>query len=457
MMLGMQLAALLVATLVIVCLTAHPVTAQVAQVTTPPPNLLVPNYDTVPVGPFGGLEGTAYAARVGDPSAAWFNPAGLVRLETAQISGSAGVYEHTSVSPQSLPNQGGSIQQLPNYVGFTLRPRDAITVGAALVTTNSWNQETDAQLFTTLPTGQERFAYSADSQYSQRILAMSAGYRGTGSWRFGGGLGFSLVNLRLVQSTSDRIGDATGLQSLLVSSRVSGSALQLRSQVGAQYDWQEWRFGGAIRTPALTLYRSGSITLDGVLDSHAGSYGASLFDTNARFDFHLPWEFQGGAAYVGDRFELELDLLAHTPVNAYSLISTNASTLVYGSAGPNVPPSVVPQPFPGLTSESNGVVNVGVGGHVRPLQDRDFRIHGGIGSSLSPVGVSDTVFSKVDLLTWTLGVSGTWSKFQFSAGFNHQSGTATNITLRNLLNGATVNTSADVRTNGLIYSLAYQF
>ena len=79
-MLDMPRPALLVATLVIVCLAAHPVTAQVAEVTTPPPNLLVPNYDTVPVGPFGGLEGTAYVARVGDPSAAWFNPAGLVRL-----------------------------------------------------------------------------------------------------------------------------------------------------------------------------------------------------------------------------------------------------------------------------------------------------------------------------------------------------------------------------------------
>jgi len=265
------------------------------------------------------------------------------------------------------------------------------------------------------------------------------------------------VDLRLVQSASDRIGDATGLQSLLVSSRISGSALQLRSLVGAQYDMQDWRFGGAIRTPALTVHRSGSITLDGVLDAHAGSYGASLFDTNARFEFHLPWEFQGGAAYVRDRYEIEADLLAHSPVNAYSLISTNASTLLYGSAGPNVPPSVIPQPFPGLTSESNGVVNVGVGGHYRPIEDRDFRIHGGIGSSRSPVGDSDTVFSKVNLFTWTLGVSGTWNKFQFSAGFNHQSGTANNITLRNLLNGATVNTSADVRTAGFIYSLAYQF
>src|SRR5262245_14743497 len=170
------------------CLLASPAFAQVDQVTTPPPNLVLSNYDSVPVGPFGGLEGSAHAARVGDPSAAWFNPAGLARQSTAQISGSAGVYEHTSVSPQSLSNRGGSFQQLPNFVGFTFSPRPRITVGAALLTTNAWNQETDAELISPVPSGQQRFAYSADSDFERRVLAFGAGYHGDGPWRFGGGL-----------------------------------------------------------------------------------------------------------------------------------------------------------------------------------------------------------------------------------------------------------------------------
>ena len=40
----------------------------VDQVATVPPNIVLANYDNVPVGPFGGLEGTAYVARVSDPS-----------------------------------------------------------------------------------------------------------------------------------------------------------------------------------------------------------------------------------------------------------------------------------------------------------------------------------------------------------------------------------------------------
>jgi len=438
-------------------LTALPAFAQVEEVTTPPPNLVLSNYNSVPVGPFGGLEGTAFAARVGDPSAAWFNPAGLTRESTPQISGSAGVYERTSVSPQALPNRGGSFQQLPNFVGFTFTPTSRVTVGAAVITTNAWNQETDSELITTLPTGQQRFAYSADSDFEQRVLALAAGYHGNGPWRFGGGLAFSIMNLRLVQSASDRIGDSSGLKSLLVTSRASASSLQLRSQVGAQYDTAQWRFGAAIRTPGLTLHRSAGVTLDAALDTGASSLGSSVFDADAATEYHLPWEFQGGAAWVRDRVAFELDLQAYSSIAAYPLISTSNPALVYGDAGTNQPPTVVTRPFPGLISASNGVANVSAGGHLRLFKSRDMRLHAGVGSNRSPVAAEDTIFNTVDLLTWTLGLSGSVGKFQFSAGFNNQSGSSNDITVRNLLNGRVVETPMDVRMGGFIYSLAYQF
>jgi hypothetical protein len=442
---------------VAVCLIALPAWAQVDQVATPPPNLVLSNYESVPVGPFGGLEGDAYVARVGDPSAAWFNPAGLARQNTAQISGSAGVYQRTSITPNSLPNRGGSFQQLPNFVGFSFAPRPNLTVGAALVTTNAWNQETDSELISPVTGGQQRFAYSADSRFERRVFAFGAGYHGGGPWRYGGGLAFSIMSLRLVQSVSDRIGDSTGLRSLLVASRASGSAFQLRSQFGAQYDTERFRFGAALRTPGLTLHRSGVVTLDGLLDTGAASLGASVFDPDAQFEYHLPWEFQGGAAWVRERFELEVNLQSYSSIDGYSMIATEQPVLVYGDAGANRPPTVISQPFPGFTSASDGVVNVSVGGHVRLMTKRDLRVHAGVGSNQSPVGDEDTLFNNVDLTNWTVGLSGSLGRFQFSAGFNHQSGTADDVTLRNLLNGQVVRSAMDVSMTGFIYSLAYQF
>ena len=429
----------------------------VDQVATVPPNVVLGNYDNVPVGPFGGLEGRAHVARVSDPSAAWFNPAGLGRETGAQISGSAGAYQWTVVSPQALPNSGGSGQQLPNYVGFTFHVRGRLTAGAAILTTNSWLQEVDSELVTSVPNGQERFAYSADSTFTQRVAAVGVGYNSGGPWRVGGGLAFSLVNLRQVQGISDRVADNTGLHTLLVAARATGSSRQLRAQGGVQYDTAQVHFGAAIRTPGLTIYRDGSVTLDSLLDLGSASLGASLFDTNARFDYRLPWELEGGAAYIRDRVVVEVDIQGYTSIPAHSLLATDQPTVIYGDAGAGNLPTVILRPFGGLTSASDAVVNVAVGGHVRPISNRALRVHGGFATSRSPAGDADQVFNKVDLTSWTVGASGTWTKFQFAVGFNWRVGTSSDVLVRNLLNGDPLRTRIDVRTGGLIYSVSYQF
>ena len=251
--------------LILTLAAAVPANAQ-DQVTTPPPSLVLNNYASVPVGPFGGLRAPPSCRESAIRRPAWFNPAGLTRQDTAQISGSAGVYERTTVSPLVLPNTGGSIQQLPNFVGVTFKPNAKMTVGAAILTTNSWTQETDSQLITPTASGAERFAIFRRLAFSQREIALAAGYHGGGKLRGGGGLAFTVMDLRLVQSASDRIADSSGLKSLLVTSRVAGSAILLRAQGGVQDPIaSHWRVGGAVRTPGATLIRSSTLTLDGVL------------------------------------------------------------------------------------------------------------------------------------------------------------------------------------------------
>jgi hypothetical protein len=73
------------------------------------------------------------------------------------------------------------------------------------------------------------------------------------------------------------------------------------------------------------------------------------------------------------------------------------------------------------------------------------------------VAAEGAVFNKVDLFNWTLGLSGSLGRFQFSAGFNHQSGNAEDVTLRNLLDGQLVRSTIDVGMTGFIYSLSFQF
>ncbi len=425
--------------------------------TTPAPNLVISNYDSTPVGPYCGLEGSAYVARINDPSAAWFNPAGLTRQGAAQISGSAGVYQRTAVALQSLPGAGGSYQQLPNFVGFTFVPQPNLTVGAAFLSTNAWEQETDAELITTVPAGLHRLGYSADAEYEVRVAAVSAGYHRGGPWRFGGGLALSIMSLGMAQSVSDRIIDAATVRTLLVEAHASGSAYQIRAQGGVQYDLGErWRFGGAVRTPGAMVYKSGSVVLDGVFADGQGSSGASLFADDAELEYRLPWEFQGGGAWLTPRLELELNVQAYTPIDPYQLLSTDEPTVLYGDAA-GQPPTITTRDANGMVSASKGVVNVSAGGHFRVLANRDFRVHAGLGANQSPVAPDDTVFTKVDLSTWSFGLSGTFGRLQFAAGINRHSGTADNVLLRNRVNGEQVRTPVDIRMVGFIYSLAYQF
>jgi hypothetical protein len=182
-----------------------------------------------------------------------------------------------------------------------------------------------------------------------------------------------------------------------------------------------------------------------------------LFDPDAAFSYRLPWEFQGGVAFVKDRAQFEFDLSGYSAISAYSMVATGQPSVTYGDNGTGNAPSIVTRPFPGLTSASNGVVNVGAGGHILLFKERTLRLHGGVGTNGSPVNSADTIFTKSDLLSWTLGLSGSIKKFQFSAGLNTKTGDANNIILHNLLSGQPVTTAINVRTFGFIYSLAYQF
>jgi hypothetical protein len=431
--------------------------AQTEAVTSVPPNIVVPNYNGVPIGPFGGLEASAYTARATDASAAWFNPAGLSRSTGAQITGSAGLYQLTSVSPKSFPDSGGSVQQVPNLVGFTVASHN-LTAGFAILTTTAWEQETDTENIDTIAGSPSRFAYSADSSVQRRVAAFSVGYDPGRAWRVGGGLAFSFTSIRMVQTTSQRIADPTMLRTLLVSSRASGSTLQLRPIVGVQLTPSPTiRIGGVIRTPGFALFNNGSLTLDATRDTGGPGSGVSFFDPDADFDYKLPFEGGGGVAIIHPRVQVEFDALAYSGASPYPLIASSETIAVYQDAGTGTPPTVTQLPFSGLTTAAKAIANVSVGGHYQVFENRPMQLHFGVASDFSPVAEEDRVFDRVDLVTWTIGVSGSAGKLTYAAGFNYRGGTTDTVVLRNVLTGAPIETQVGVRTIGMIYSLAYQF
>jgi len=448
--------------LVLICGLACVPTSAFAQgqdLVTPPGNVLIPNYNNVPIGPNAGLEGSAYVARVGDPSSAWLNPAGLSRAETAEVSGSSGLFQVATVTPSSLPDTGGSVQQLPSLVGFTATNlfRKGLTVGLSVLTSSSWSQQTNSQLVVDHGAARERFAYSADSEYQQHVGAAGVGFA-HGALRIGGSLAFVYTDVIKNEVISDRLAGAASLRSLLAETRASGSAFQLRPLFGVQYDLSPHvRTGLMVRTPALTLLSSGTTTADVLAENGSSSVGASFFDANATFENRLPFEFHGGVAYVGPRAEIEVDVQAYTPVSRYAMFASDQPIVTYVNPGGGSAPVITTAPFGGEISAFRGFANVAVGGHFVLTSNGVWRLHYSVGSDLSPVADDDKVFTKVNLFSWTLGLSGTKGKFQFTAGVNSRTGSSDDVLVRNLQNGDQVKSSMDIRTIGLIYSLSYRF
>lgn len=448
----------LLAGLVVAALSASIAPAQ-AQTSPglPPPNIVLPNYLGVPAGPYGGLESSASVARAGDPSSAWFNPAGLSRALGAEISGSAGLYQFTTVSPANLDEPGGSIEQLPNFVGFTVKAGELLTAGVALVTTQSWVQGTDAQNIVLSGPEHTRFLYSSESELSRRVAAASVAYTQGGRWRFGGGLALSYTSLDLAETVSDRRSDASLLTTAMVSSKASGGATHVRALLGAQYDaGPRWRAGVLLRTPGFIVYRQGSIVFDATVDGGDRSLGTSLFDTDARFDERLPAELHAGVAYVGDRVVVEFDVQAYSGIGRYAMLSSAESIVTYTDTA-DVAPVVTTTPFPGLHSESRALANVSVGGHVLLSSTRTLRLHFGVGTDGSPVADGDQIFGRANLFSWTLGLSGEVGRLTFAAGTNVRTGTTDNIAIRNPFDGGIIDTEVDLMTVGLIYSVSYRF
>lgn len=65
---------------------------------------------------------------------------------------------------------------------------------------------------------------SADSGLHQSVSAAAIGYELNPKWRVGGGLALADSSIRTTQVISDRIKDAHGLHTLLISSRADASS-----------------------------------------------------------------------------------------------------------------------------------------------------------------------------------------------------------------------------------------
>jgi hypothetical protein len=445
------------AAILIAAVASRAAAQDVTPITSPPPNIIVPNYNGVPTGPLGGLEGSAYAARAADTSAPWLNPAGLSQAGT-QLSGSVSSRLSTTIEPRLLPDTGGSTQNLPNLVGATGKFK-GFTVGFSIITTASWVEGWNTvYAFTNADGSPERFAYTSNASFTQRSTVGGVGRNIGKKWRVGGALALEGTSMHSTQTSSDRINNPDGLRTLLFSSDAGGSIDHARLIFGTQYQpTSAIRVGAVLRTPGFAWGRSGSAKLDATQTGDNYTLGAAAYDGSAHFDYKLPLEMVGAVAVVTKRAEIEFDVKGYSSIDPYTLLSSGQPLTIYTDHADGQAGTIENRPLPTLTSSSNSVTDFAVGGHVLIVPKWVIKAHAGIGTDFSQVPAEDSVaFNRVDFWVFTAGASGVVGRLTFAIGVNYRQGNSNNLILRNLL-VQPVRTNLDISSVGLTYAINYRF
>lgn len=426
----------------------------------PPLNILLPNYESVPVGEIAGLEAGAFLVRADDTSAVFYNPAGLTGSERSSISGTAGVFQFDTVSPSGLTQSGTSFQQVPALFGLVLKDvlgHKGWAAGLSLARINAWGQNVTAERTFDVASGTNRLSYTSASSMDGWMANIGFGVKVSEKLRLGGSLDGQLTMIEKRQRLGDQWNNGTALSTLLVDTEGWGWDSHVRFTAGGQYDLTpSLQVGAVLRTAGLGLLSYGSTTLEGVSRVGGATMTASFFDDEQDAEYKIPLEFKAGAAYKFSRGAVEFDVITHMGAGVYEAAASIAKTRVLTDAGNG---SVTIQEFdaPPRTVDSRAVVNIAVGGHYNLTSDGKWVLHAGYGTDRSPVGEGDTEFTKVHLQKITLGLSARTKFFLGSLGMQYLGGSSSPVLLRQLQSGQLLTTSFDVSNVGFVYSLALLF
>ena len=399
--------------------------------------VLLPNYDRVPIGEVGALEGGAFTARADDASAGWYNPAGLVKSPQSSISGNAGIYE--SVEAGLGQDTSSGFSSIPTFVGSKrFSETGGFAWGFTVVTPISFavplsggvdGVSRDITTFVNPGSILEEVSFTAanltatfDSSAELSTLApgVAFGVALAESFRVGAGVRAHRVTFQVLDTSRLRqVGVTSGnFSNFLQSSETNwnAEATLLTYEFGFQWDLGEhFTIGATLRSESQLLSSQSDFSFNSIESFAYDLDGDDIPDTvqvvsrrtdNERqeFDFRLPRETAVGIAYVGETWELEFDLRRHAAIETFpvfggaGIIQVEARNHTGSAQGQN------PSPGPALQYSTKEVTNGSLG--LKYKAGESLWFHFGYFQDKSPVGdVNDLPFDEIDFTGTTFGVT----------------------------------------------------
>ena len=431
-------------------------------VTSPSASLLLPNYNSVPVGEVGRprrrrVRGACqrHVGRVLQPRGPRPGRAERDQRHRWRLPGRLGVSRsvdqrqgHVPADPRHV-RRGGAQLPGPSLVGRRLHgdPRRSLGPGPGLrghPVHRQWRTN--------------RLRVSTNATYDSWLGSLGVGYQHSDRLRVGATVDGQYTSASRRQSVTAQLISPTGLSAISVGTLANMDTSHLRATLGVQFRVApEFHLGAVVRTPGLGITASGASSLEGLVRAGAAAAVSGFFEPSASVEYRLPFQFNTGAAWVGTRAQVEADVFIYSGTGQYTAVESGEPVTVVVDPGSGGAVTMSQSPYVGARVDLRTVANLAVGGRYQLMRDRTWALHGGYATDRSPVGETDTAFTKVNLQHVTVGVSGRAGVFLGSVGFRYSSGRTDSLALGPMADGSVFDTTFKVSSYGLVYSLALLF
>ncbi len=370
-----------------------------------PPSLIPAATERSFPGLWEPLEAGAALVRTTDPSAVWYNPAGIVLTDRSGINASAPGYQLTAYwgSSDNRPAQGNSLRGLPSFVGAILGreviPWRNVRFGVGL--TNPITAQQGVQVSQATTPGQ-RSAYNVSSDLESFQGEAAVAWAPWPFLRLGLSLGTSYDTISSNATTTAELTSAQSTSGSLNIATISANTQQFVSSVGTQLDVLKWlSVGAVVRPPAVKLMGASTITYDGILNN-TQSQQEHVQGTGS-FELRQPLQINFGASATLGKVNLEADVFWHQASGTYSLFGSPGSLRLVTSAPGGSAPVVTTSTFPDIRTQTRSILNASIGGNYH--LEKKWWLHGGFYLDQSPTSSSDPFFEPVDFYGVRAGCS----------------------------------------------------
>jgi hypothetical protein len=465
----------------VVCAVACVALTSAARAVTEPPSMLLPNYERTLIGSQGALEGGAILVRARTAEAGWYNPAGVVRGDDADINGNATLYELASLTFETEDSSTNTtvLNTIPAFVGSSKPISDSLSWGLAIVSPSTWSlnlSSYDLVPDPDYPTAVNTINSTSSSDYASAAVGASLSYKKSDKLCLGasGFMRTTSISLKKTRFDEWRLDSTPEIWSFNSSNSVNIESTNIGLDFGLYYKANEnLQTALVARVPLFSLGATGSyedyitsyktIPIDILSgDPVTGEWDyynywqRDSYEQDVEVEWRVPLRLDAGLAFgwANNTKHLELDLYYYHGSGTYEVFPAGTYEVWHEDDTNGLVEETALRPAFKTTSRS--VLNWAIG--YRHELTPEKRFHAGFRTSYTPVegGPDENLFAPVDIYLFSVGMSTSTTNTFTSFGIVLGLGQTDSYELQDLASYDPIEGKLGITTIGLVMGTRFK-